>query len=107
MLFGALLIKSIIFPLAFKAMAVMSSISVVLSTMSLIVSSLVGYGRMAAKAASPPTVKVVHEHSPSHSWAKNDNNSTGSEYAFDAVDNERDAINPYDNTYYKSYNVNY
>lgn len=62
------MIKSIIFPLAFKAMAVMTSIAVLLSTLSLIMSSIVGYIKMGLKPAS---VKVVHK-PPYNNWAKDD-----------------------------------
>ncbi|CAH1375175.1 unnamed protein product [Tenebrio molitor] len=78
LLFGALMVKSIIFPLAFKAMAVMSSIAVVLSTMSLIISSIVGYAKLAVRS-SAPSVKVIHK--PYNSWAKDDDNSVKNYYA--------------------------
>lgn len=54
--FGALVVKSIVLPLAFKAMAVMSSIAVLLSTMSLIISSIIGYAKVAYKHPPPPSV---------------------------------------------------
>ena len=73
LLFGALLVKSIIFPLAFKAMAVMTSIAVLLSTMSLIISSVLGYAKVAVNSVSP--VKVVRK-IPYTNWAKDDKVST-------------------------------
>ncbi|KAH0814346.1 hypothetical protein GEV33_008446 [Tenebrio molitor] len=78
LLFGALMVKSIMFPLAFKAMAIMSSIAVVLSTMSLIISSIVGYVKLAVRS-SAPSVKVIHK--PYNSWAKDDDNSVKNYYA--------------------------
>ncbi|XP_044271502.1 uncharacterized protein LOC123015690 [Tribolium madens] len=80
LLFGALMIKSIIFPLAFKAMAVMSSIAILLSTMSLIMSSIVGYIKMGFKSAP---VKVVHKQPSFNSWAKDDD---GKNYYADNYD---------------------
>nr|XP_008198432.1 PREDICTED: uncharacterized protein LOC103314357 [Tribolium castaneum] len=88
LLFGALMIKSIIFPLAFKTMAVMSSIAILLSTMSLIMSSIVGYIRMGLKSAP---VKVVHKQPPSpfNNWAKDDDGKNyytlGDNYNYDLV----------------------
>ncbi|KAL3268030.1 hypothetical protein HHI36_007163 [Cryptolaemus montrouzieri] len=69
---AALLIKSIIFPLTVKAMAVMTSIAVLLSSMSLIISSIVGYAKLAYYKASHPSIKVVHVNKPwnkHHAWA--------------------------------------
>ncbi|XP_023020856.2 uncharacterized protein [Leptinotarsa decemlineata] len=68
-LMGALMVKSIIFPLAVKAMAVMSSVAVLLSTMSLIVSSIVGYTKL-AWSSTHPILKVFHVDNVA--WAKND-----------------------------------
>lgn len=45
MILGALLIKSIIFPLAFKVMAAMTGISVLMSGLGLIISSIVGFSK--------------------------------------------------------------
>lgn len=44
-LLGALLIKSILFPLAFKVMATMTGISVLFSALGLIVSSIIGFSK--------------------------------------------------------------
>jgi hypothetical protein len=59
-------------------MAIMSSIAVVLSTMSLIISSIVGYVKLAVRS-SAPSVKVIHK--PYNSWAKDDDNSVKNYYA--------------------------
>lgn len=84
-LFGALMIKSIIFPLAFKAMAVMSSVAVLLSTMSLIVSSIVGYVKLAMKPN--PQIKVVHVNDIiPQTWAKDDDGVKS--YALETIDYE-------------------
>lgn len=53
LLFASLLIKSIIFPLALKAMAVMTSVAVFISGLSLILSSLVGYRKIATTPYNP------------------------------------------------------
>lgn len=47
LLTAALLIKSVLFPLAFKSMAIMAGISIILSTLSLLVSSMVGFAKTA------------------------------------------------------------
>ncbi|KAG5884648.1 hypothetical protein JTB14_035743 [Gonioctena quinquepunctata] len=52
------MVKAILFPLAFKAMAVMSSIAVLFSTMSLIASSIIGYTKLAR--SSQNSLKVIH-----------------------------------------------
>ncbi|CAH1122378.1 unnamed protein product [Ceutorhynchus assimilis] len=66
---GAVLVKMILFPLAVKAMAVMSSVSLLLSTFSLIMSSIVGYAKLAMHNAPEPLVKLVHVNDV---WAKGD-----------------------------------
>ncbi|XP_076266105.1 uncharacterized protein LOC143199872 [Rhynchophorus ferrugineus] len=68
---GALLVKMIIFPIAVKAMAVMATISVLLSGMSWITSAIVGFIKLARR---PPhfdhhDVHYVHGHDV---WEKND-----------------------------------
>ncbi|XP_049823674.1 uncharacterized protein LOC126265642 [Aethina tumida] len=65
---GGFIIKAVIFPLAFKVMAVMTSVSVLLSLMSLILSSIVGYVKVALKHQSP-VVKVIHLNDQ---WTKDD-----------------------------------
>lgn len=49
LVFGALLCKLVLFPVAVKAMAVMSSVSVLLSALGLIISSIVGYAKVASQ----------------------------------------------------------
>ncbi|KAL1494634.1 hypothetical protein ABEB36_010203 [Hypothenemus hampei] len=66
---GAILCKMILLPLAFKAMAVMSSVSVLLSAMGLIISSIVGYTKLATQTEEEPFVKLVHVNDI---WAKKD-----------------------------------
>ncbi|KAH1017411.1 hypothetical protein HUJ05_008056 [Dendroctonus ponderosae] len=65
LILGAVLCKLVLFPVAVKAMAIMSSVSVLLSAMSLIISSIVGY----AKLAASNIVKVVHVKDV---WSKGD-----------------------------------
>lgn len=59
--------KSIIFPLAFKAMAVMTTVAIGLSGLSLIMSSIVGF----KKSIQPETVKIVLK-SPHKSYDRQD-----------------------------------
>lgn len=56
LILGAILVKMILFPLAVKAMAVMSTVSVILSTMSLILASIIGYAKLAAYRPHHPVV---------------------------------------------------
>ncbi|CAH1966022.1 unnamed protein product [Acanthoscelides obtectus] len=62
--------KVILLPLAFKAMAVMSTVAVMMSTMSLIISSIIGYAKLAWQHVHP-AFKVVHL-GKGNSWAKED-----------------------------------
>ncbi|XP_045474159.1 uncharacterized protein LOC123680356 [Harmonia axyridis] len=55
----ALMIKSIIFPMIIKAMAVMTSVAVLLSLKSLIISSIIGYAKL-AQSYTAPNVKIVY-----------------------------------------------
>ncbi|XP_050304358.1 uncharacterized protein LOC126741924 [Anthonomus grandis grandis] len=69
LILGAILVKMILFPLAVKAMAVMSSVSMILSTLSLVMSSIVGYAKLAYQKKIEPIVKLVHVNDV---WAKGD-----------------------------------
>ncbi|XP_066146164.1 uncharacterized protein [Euwallacea fornicatus] len=60
LIFGALLCKLVLFPLAVKAMAVMSSVSVLMSALGLIVSSIVGYGKLPAKTEPEEVIRIHH-----------------------------------------------
>nr|CAI5869989.1 unnamed protein product [Callosobruchus analis] len=63
--------KAILLPLAFKAMAVMSTIAVMMSTMSLIISSIIGYAKLAWQHVHPAALRVLHL-GKGNSWAKED-----------------------------------
>lgn len=58
---GGMLLKSIILPLAFKAMAVMATIAVGISFLSLLLSSLIGFSKVASGNYKSPEVKVVYK----------------------------------------------
>ncbi|XP_066247902.1 uncharacterized protein [Euwallacea similis] len=60
LVFGALLCKLVLFPLAVKAMAVMSSVSVLMSAMGLIISSIVGYGKLPSRTVPEQVIKIHH-----------------------------------------------
>lgn len=81
LLTGALFIKSVVFPVVFKVMVFMAGIAVILSIMSLITSSLIGYAKLAANSS---TVKVVYKHP--QNWAKDDENVMKNYYAYQTID---------------------
>lgn len=64
---GGLMLKSIVLPLAFKSMAVMTSISVLLSALSLIMSSISGFAKYAWSYTHPTKI-----YKSSDSWAYED-----------------------------------
>uniref|UniRef100_A0A6P7F2Z7 Uncharacterized protein LOC114324598 n=1 Tax=Diabrotica virgifera virgifera TaxID=50390 RepID=A0A6P7F2Z7_DIAVI len=70
LILGIFMAKSIILPVVFKAMALMSGISVIMSTFSLVISSLIGYTKLAWKHAGP-TIKIIQSN-PGSSWSKDD-----------------------------------
>ncbi|CAG9860648.1 unnamed protein product [Phyllotreta striolata] len=67
-LIALFIIKSVLVPIALKVMAVLSSVSVVLSVMSLIVSSLAGYSKVAWQHAAP-NIKFIQAADP---WSKDE-----------------------------------
>ncbi|CAH0555716.1 unnamed protein product [Brassicogethes aeneus] len=69
LILGGLIVKAIVFPIALKVMAVMTSLAVLLSLMSLIISSIVGYIKVALRH-QPRPFKVIHL--TDHVWSKDE-----------------------------------